>query len=146
MEVLFVCTGNTCRSCMAEVIFNSLSDGSMHAASAGAAAIEGSKASRNAVDLLKDKHVVDFSDRYAVLLTPQAMEKSDLILTMTRSLKNYLTDMYPEFGSKIYTLNEYVGVSGDIMDPYGGDVAVYERTYNFLQDSIVILLDKLKKI
>ena len=46
---------------------------------------------------------------------------------------------------KIYTLNEYVGVKGDIIDPYGGNVYIYEKTFFELESSIKLLFAKLKR-
>lgn len=146
MNILFVCTGNTCRSCMAESIFNSMNDNSsLKAFSAGVNIVAGSKASKNSSEVVSTYLQGDISSRFAVQLTRTHIEDADLILTMTGRIKELLKSVYPEVSEKIYVISEYVGVNGDIIDPYGGSFEVYEKTYFSLKDSIMLLLAKLKE-
>jgi protein-tyrosine phosphatase len=146
MRVLFVCTGNTCRSCMAEAIFNDInSNDSIKAYSAGLSIVEGSRTSKNAVSVLKQNCNMDLSERRAIQLTGEHIKESDLVLTMTGRIKSILMDYYPSCKNKIYTLSEYVGINGDINDPYGGSVDVYKETFQNLKNSIFLLLNKLKE-
>lgn len=145
MKILFVCTGNTCRSCMAEAIFNSNCCEGHRAFSAGIAVIPNSKTSYNAADVLKRDIDVNFKDRFAVQLTSQKLEEADYVFTMTGKIRDYIKKSYPEYSAKVYTINEFVGVKGDIIDPYGGDISIYEKTYNELKNRISLLLDKLKE-
>lgn len=146
MNILFVCTGNTCRSCMAEAIFNYINKiDNVKAISAGVATTFDSIASRNAATVLENNIGVDISTRSAVQLNGEHVKKSDLILTMTYSIKNYLIGLFPDAKNKIYSLNEYVGVKGDVIDPYGGDIDVYSETFESLRNSLELLLEKLKE-
>lgn len=146
MKVLFVCTGNTCRSCMAETIFNHYCDNkNTFAFSAGVSIVTGSRTSGNAAKIVKANIGKDISSRYAVQITLELIKDADIVLTMTSNHKRYLTAQYPNFSNKIFTLNEYVGVKGDIVDPYGGDISVYENSFNDLKKNINLLLDKLKE-
>lgn len=145
MKILFVCTGNTCRSCMAEAIFNQMSDlYDVKAISAGIAAIPGSKISKNTVALIKDNFSKDLSDRNAVQLQEEMLSESDIILTMTGYIRDALMDRFPEYKTKLFTLNEYVDLKEDIIDPFGGDIEVYQKTFDILKKSIDLLLNKIK--
>lgn len=146
MKIIFVCTGNTCRSCMAESIFNSLNENNtIEAYSAGINIIPDSKISYNASYILNKKMNINMSNRNAVKLTSQLIEECDLILTMTSNIEFLLGNSISNLHKKIFNLKEFVGIQGDISDPFGGDTEVYLETFNDLQKSIVLLIHKLKE-
>lgn len=145
MNILFVCTGNTCRSCMAEAIFNKLCDKEgITSFSAGLCVFPESKASVNSVKVLNNYLKVDIIDRSAVQITEELIEKSNLILTMSQSIKRALIHTFSNSKDKVFSLNEYVDVQGEIVDPYGEDIAIYENTYRMLEKLIILLIAKLK--
>ncbi|APM41011.1 low molecular weight protein arginine phosphatase [Clostridium kluyveri] len=145
-NILFVCTGNTCRSCMAEVIFNSKSDiKDIKAVSAGLSVVPNSIASRNSVVVLKENIDVDISSRKALQLSNSMIKDSKIILTMTAYMRDILRQNFTNFKNKIYTLNEFVSLKGDIKDPFGQDIYKYRIVYAELENSISLLIKKLKE-
>lgn len=117
-NVLFICTGNTCRSPMAEGLFNSLGKNAV-ASSAGIYVMPDTKAEKNAVDAVAELGV-DIKNHTAMQLTGEMLVSADLVLTMTNSHKAGLPN-----ADKIYTISEYVGENDDVSDPYGGNIEVY---------------------
>lgn len=145
MCILFICTGNTCRSCMAEAIFNKLNMLDNIAYSAGLSILPNSTTSLNADLVLKSAMNIDIMNRKAVQLTNKNIEEADLILTMTKYMKEILNMNFPVSKGKVYTLNDYVGIQGDIVDPYGRDIVTYSETLQVIKNSILLLFGKLKE-
>jgi protein-tyrosine phosphatase len=146
VKILFVCTGNTCRSCMAETIFNELSDiDGVKAYSAGISVVPQSKTSRNTATLVKSNFNVDISERKAIQLTSDLIKENDLILTMTSHMRDVLLENFPQYKNKIHTLNQFVGLGEDVVDPYGSAIEMYKTTFDMLKKSIELLLIKTRE-
>ena len=143
MKVLFVCTGNTCRSPIAEAVFNSLNtDDNITSNSAGISIVPGSKVSKESAELIYRELKLDLKNRKAKQIENELLEESNLVLAMTRYGRDYLKTYYK---NKIFILSEYVGVGDKIKAPYGGTVSVYKNTYNQIKGSVSLLLSKIKK-
>ena len=115
--VLFVCTGNTCRSPLAEAIARARG---VDAASAGLAAAEGRPASPGAL-LAAVWRGIDLSGHRSRPVSRALIEQADQVFTMTADQAQYMARLYPEARAKIHAL------SPDIPDPWGGSDADYER-------------------
>ena len=145
MNILFVCTGNTCRSPMAAAIMEKIAvenDLDVLIESGGLFANVGGTASDEAIEAL-DKMGIDLTFHQTKPITEELIEKSDIILAMTQAHKELLK---PMAGDKVYTLKEYAGENGDISDPYGGDLEEYEETANEIYDTLVDVAEKIADI
>ena len=141
-KILFVCTGNTCRSPMAEAIAKHMKNPAVQVKSAGIFAIPGADFSPFAKEVLKENQIIE--THQSQTFNKKDAEWADLILTMTRSHKQILLQNHPEFEKKIYTLKEYVeGSDADILDPFGGTMETYRHTYKELKNLIEKLIEKL---
>jgi protein arginine phosphatase len=106
MNVLFICTGNTCRSPMAEAILREKGKGKYKVKSAGVFAGNGALMSSNASHALKERKIKENHQSQGV--SDYLIEWADLILTMTESHKHALVGRWPDAVNKSYTLKEYV--------------------------------------
>lgn len=147
-KVLFVCTGNTCRSSMAEAIARTMAEElaltGVQFASAGTLAWPGEKATQQAVQALAEQ-CIELSQHRATLLTPELVENVDLILTMTENHRQQILKLLPGSAKKVFTLGAYAGVPGDIADPYGSPVENYRRCAKDLQALITQAIERLKQ-
>jgi len=128
-SVLFVCTGNTCRSPMAEGIFNSMFKG-VYVSSAGLAAFDGEPASENATLAMKNMKI-DISSHRARKMKMEILDDADIVLTMTKGHKAILSGF-----DNVYTLSEFVGEKSDIPDPFGGSLEDYTNCAENLKELI----------
>lgn len=138
MKVLFVCTGNTCRSAMCEGIFNHLSSGAF---SRGLYA-EGGAASENAIRAM-EKMGIDISSHLSKQLTRDDVEEADLVLTMTKNHKTAILSVMPEAKEKVFTLGEYAD-GDDVSDPFGKNAEAYEQCAEQLRIYIERTIEKIK--
>lgn len=142
-RILFVCTGNTCRSPMAEYLLKAKAKDRFEVRSAGLAAWPGQEASEHVQTLLAQRGIE--IDHKAQQVSKELIQWADLVLSMTQAHANALKEQFPEEKDKIFTLKRYVRPDeegADIADPFGGDLAVYEETLAEIEKWLEELLKK----
>ncbi|KJS68499.1 MAG: protein tyrosine phosphatase [Peptococcaceae bacterium BICA1-7] len=146
MKVLFVCTGNTCRSSMAGAIaareLEKRSAGHVQVMSAGTSTISGLPATEQAV-LVMQETGIDLKPHRTMVLDKKLVEEAHLILTMTAGHRQEVLRICPEASGKVYLLSEYAGLNGDVMDPYGGILDTYRRAADQIETLVALAVDRL---
>ena len=134
--VLFVCTGNTCRSPMAEAIFNHLAGGKdFYASSCGIYGDGVSPISGNAKKALAETGI-DF-EHTSTPISKELLEKSDYIIGMTANHAGSILSMFPECSDKVYAMPK------DISDPYGGNLETYRACRDEITECVKSLITAL---
>ena len=144
IRVLFVCTGNTCRSPMAAGFCRKYFSDNLNCPvdeldrfgyiidSAGVAACEGVPASRHAVEVCRGQQI-DLSGHQSCQLTPGDIEQSDVIFTMSRNHRDSIVQLLPSASEKCFVLDD----TSDILDPIGSGIDVYRSCFRQIGNSIM---------
>ena len=145
-KILFVCSGNTCRSPLAAAIANKIFSDEGHdfdISSAGTSALDGLPASRFAVEVAKSRSV-ELSNHQSRLLNRTLVREADLIVTMAASHRDTVGIIEPAALDHTYLLTEFCDdEDGDIPDPIGMGKGTYEATYTLIDKCVRALFEKI---
>lgn len=149
MKVMFVCTGNICRSAMADGMLKKMAidrNLRLEVYSCGIYAEDGDYATYNAIYVAKD-YDVDISSHRATNIRKSKIKEMDIILCATKSHKEAVIYMYPELEGKVYTMKEYAGIDNngqdmDIKDPWGYDIEIYNNCISEIEKCLQKILEK----
>ena len=144
-HILFVCTGNLCRSPIAEHLFRSMAAGAhldeVQTSSAGTSPAIWLDLPTEVVAVLNQEGV-QIKNHIPRTLDEGIEDGPDLVLTMEERHKKYFEDNHPDYKGRVHILRTYVGMDGDnqnISDPMGQSMDVYKKTC----DEIKLCLEKL---
>ncbi|NMA17742.1 MAG: threonylcarbamoyl-AMP synthase [Clostridiaceae bacterium] len=143
-QILFICTGNTCRSPMAEVLFNHRNVKGWKAVSAGLAAYPGMSISPRSAEALREWGI-DVDAHRSQSVDDDLMEATDLIVTMTDAHRDILVRLYPERKDDIFSYSAFTEDQRDVDDPYGFSIDSYRATRDRIQKGLERLLAELER-
>ena len=151
MKIMFICTGNICRSAMAEAMLKKMlqenKKENIEVYSSGLSADNGDIPTQNAIDVMKE-YGIDLKNHRAVNINYSNIKEMDLILCATLSHKLFVIRLYPELKDKIFTLKEYVEQKDDIYgidikDPWGYNIETYRECAKEIEIALKKLIEKI---
>ena len=152
IKVLFVCTGNICRSPTAAGIFRHLAEDAglgarLMAESAGTHEYHVGSPPDVRATRIALCHGVDISNQRARRMVPKDFERFDYVIALDQSHKRFMAESFAEgAAAEIYLLMEFAPATGylDVPDPYDGDEEDFERTYGLIETAVGNLFAKLR--
>lgn len=136
-KVLFVCTGNTCRSPMSKALFEKLLKDkgidNISVDSAGLSAVDGDGISANATEVLKEEGI-ELSYHKAKRLSAEMVNNADLIVALSPSHRGIISACCPNHVGKTVVLGD------GILDPYGGNIDIYRECRNEIKKALPAVL------
>lgn len=149
LRVLFVCSGNTCRSPLAAALLRRELERAgvrrpVEVSSAGIGARAGDPMSAHARAVLAEEYGLP-TEHSAMVLDRVQIAAADLILTMTAGHRQAVLELDPDATDRVHVLQEYVGSGGDIADPYGRGREEYRAAAAALQQAVAALVTRLRR-
>jgi len=140
-RILFVCTGNTCRSPMAVALLRHMAPHlNLEIRSAGTAASPGAPASPVAIEAMHEVNV-DLSDHRSSSLDGYMLEEADIIFCMAERHRKHIVGWFKSVEDKVYLLREFDPERADadypdVPDPIGRDISVYRHALTMIERSM----------
>lgn len=146
-NLLFVCTGNVCRSPMAEYLMRKRlgRSSAWTVGSAGLAALPGMKASQNAVEVLGEMGL-DLAPHRSRLLTRDLVDAANVLVVMTASHRDQMNRLFRDAREKVFLLRSFdpAADSEDLEDPIGAEVSTYRQIRDAIESALPGLNDFLR--
>ena len=141
-KIIFICTGNTCRSPMAEGLFRAHGGEEktgLTAASAGLFTQDGMPASQNAIAASAERGA-DIAAHRSRMLTAEMAHAARYLVCMSGAHYDRLCELFPDCADKVFTL-----LPEDISDPFGGDLETYRRAAAEIDAGVRSIIERLAK-
>ncbi|MDD2806239.1 MAG: hypothetical protein PHV33_11840 [Elusimicrobiales bacterium] len=142
MKVLFICTGNMCRSPAAELLLRHYGAArGFEARSRGTGVQPGFGLHKKMAALLKADGVTDLAHKGSLVMEPD-VDWADLILVMEEAQRDALADQFPQSMRKTQLLLDYAGLGGELEDPMGKDDKVFKQVFQTIKQAVLKLIEK----
>lgn len=148
MKIMFICTGNICRSAMAHAMLEKIAkeqNKNVQAYSCGIYAENGDIPTNEAIETMNE-YGINLRNHRATNIRSSNIKDMDVILCATTSHKNSVINMYPELKEKVFTIKEYAGYPQndlDIKDPWGYGIEVYKSCAKEIKECLNKIIEKL---
>ena len=151
MKIMIICTGNICRSAMAEAMLKKIIEqekiSNVEVCSSGIYAETGDVSTIDAIETMQEYNI-NLKEHRATNTKESPIQTMDLILCATLSHKILVVQDYPELKEKVYTIKEYAGFvkegkGYDIADPWGCSIATYRKCATEIENCLKEIVKKL---